>query len=96
MIKLHQMQDAINLFDGINAEAQLPAQYYECSRYISWSEFDAMQVYELDFEPYLTIAATCDMRFLPYIKVSTAYTLPIAIMLVTHRDGRLAPSPCRN
>ncbi|MFB2661894.1 hypothetical protein [Shewanella mangrovisoli] len=63
MIKLHQLQDVINLFDGIKAEAQLPAQCYECSRYIRWSEFEAMQVYELDFEPYLTVAANCDMRF---------------------------------
>ncbi|WP_181382155.1 hypothetical protein [Shewanella sp. BC20] len=63
MIKLHQMQDVINLFDSIKLEAKLPAICYETTRYISWSEFDAMQVYELDFEPYLTIAATCDMRF---------------------------------
>uniref|UniRef100_Q0HVL4 Uncharacterized protein n=1 Tax=Shewanella sp. (strain MR-7) TaxID=60481 RepID=Q0HVL4_SHESR len=63
MIKLHQMQDVINLFDCIKPEAKLPTICYENTRYISWSEFDVMQVYELDFEPYLTIAAICDMRF---------------------------------
>ncbi|MCT8870856.1 hypothetical protein N5C36_00975 [Shewanella xiamenensis] len=63
MIKLQQMQDVINLFDSIKPEAQLPAQYYESTRYIRWSEFEAMQVYELDFEPYLSIAERCNMRF---------------------------------
>lgn len=63
IITLRHMQEVINLFDSIKPEAQLPAQYYISTRYIRWSEFEAMQVYELDFEPYLSISELCNMRF---------------------------------
>lgn len=63
IITLRHIQEAINLFDAIKPEATLPAICYESTRYIRWSEFEAMQVYELDFEPYLSISELCNMRF---------------------------------
>lgn len=33
------------------------------SRYISSTEYDEMNLYELSFEPYLSIAKQCDMSF---------------------------------
>lgn len=62
-VKLHHMQDVINLFDTISPVAKLPAICYQNTRYIRWSEFDDMVVYELDFEPYLSIAELCDMYY---------------------------------
>ncbi|WP_421200222.1 hypothetical protein [Aeromonas enteropelogenes] len=63
IIKLSHIQDAIKLFDSINQDANLPDTYYESSRYISSTEYDEMNMYELDFEPYLYIAEQCGMDF---------------------------------
>ncbi|WP_421197019.1 hypothetical protein [Aeromonas enteropelogenes] len=63
IIKLSHIQDAIKLFDSINHDSNLPDTYYENSRYISSTEYDEMNMYELAFEPYLYIAKQCDMNF---------------------------------
>lgn len=63
IIKLNSIQEVIALFDTIAPEANLPAIYYEKTRYIPWSVFESMQVYALDFEPYLSIAQRCNMHY---------------------------------
>lgn len=63
IIKLQNLQQVTALFDAIAPEAILPAEYYDKTRYIPWSAFDAMQVYALDFEPYLSIADRCNMTY---------------------------------
>ena len=63
IIKLSHIQEVIKLFNSISQDASLPDSYYEMSRYISSTEYDEMNLYELSFEPYLYIAKQCDMSF---------------------------------
>ncbi|WP_204516168.1 hypothetical protein, partial [Aeromonas dhakensis] len=63
IIKLSHTQEVIKLFDSISQDANLPDTYYEISRYISSPEYDEMNLYELAFEPYLSIAKQCNMNF---------------------------------
>ena len=63
IITLKDLQAVIALFDAIAPDAALPKRYYEKTRYIKWSEFKDMQIYALDFEPYLTISQRCNMTY---------------------------------
>ena len=63
IIRLSHIQEVIKLFNSISQDASLPDSYYEMSRYISSTEYDEMNLYELSFEPYLSIAKQCDMSF---------------------------------
>lgn len=63
IIRLNNIHEVIALFDAIALEANLPAMCYEKTRYIPWSVFKDMQVYALDFEPYLSIGQRCNMHY---------------------------------
>ena len=89
IIKLSHTQEVIKLFDSISQDANLPDTYYEMSRYISSPEYDEMNLYEISFEPYLSIAKQCGMNFLPCIGANNEYILFIVTMpVIPHLDGK--------